>query len=340
MDAIVDRFVVRRRNEKAIKAGVLATLLVGDGLMRIEIVKGASKAESERFYKATTSAKHHVLFGDVGPAYFVFNLPESACRTCGGLGVHKLTHPELLIPDPTRSIVGGCFVREAFRYNPDNWDGRLDLQPVARDGLLDRDAVGEAAGVGAQRDALWRREEKFPLLFPPGAKDKRPEWEGKEVGFQGIARRIERHYRRYRQRGEASSGMEAWLDRVMVEHVCPDCQGSRLRADANRRSPSAARRSSTSASSTLMSCAIFCGGVKPTGRGADAGTAGASARSSDASSCCSASASTTSTSIDGRQRSPAANRSASDCRRRSAPGLWACSTCSTSRASGCIPRTT
>ena len=32
---------------------------------------------------------------------------------------------------------------------------------------------------------------------------------GKEVGFDGIARRIERHYRRYRQRGEASSGMEA-----------------------------------------------------------------------------------------------------------------------------------
>ena len=24
--------------------------------------------------------------------------------------------------------------------------------------------------------------------------------------------------------------MEAWLDRVMVEHTCPDCNGSRLRA--------------------------------------------------------------------------------------------------------------
>ena len=46
----------------------------------------------------------------------------------------------------------------------------------------------------------------------------------------GIARRIERHYRRYRQRGEASSGMEAWLDKVMVEHTCPDCNGARVRA--------------------------------------------------------------------------------------------------------------
>ena len=55
---------------------------------------------------------------------------------------------------------------------------------------------------------------------------------GKEVGFGGIARRIERHYRRYRQRGEANSGMEAWLDKVMVEHTCPDCKGARRAGDA------------------------------------------------------------------------------------------------------------
>src|SRR4029078_8043005 len=36
MDAIVDRIVVRARNEKAIKAAVAATLLVGDGLMQVE----------------------------------------------------------------------------------------------------------------------------------------------------------------------------------------------------------------------------------------------------------------------------------------------------------------
>ena len=81
---------------------------------------------------------------------------------------------------------------------------------------------------------------------------KRDDWEGKEVGFGGIARRIERHYRRYRQRGEASSGMEAWLDKVMVEHTCPDCNGARVRAtrllftiarqDHPRRRPAQLRR--------------------------------------------------------------------------------------------------
>src|SRR5438132_2279153 len=51
MDAVVDRFVVSRKHEKAIKAGIAATLLVGDGLMQVQIVKGTNKAEAEKFYR-------------------------------------------------------------------------------------------------------------------------------------------------------------------------------------------------------------------------------------------------------------------------------------------------
>ena len=116
--------------------------------------KGAGKAEAERFYRGLCSKTHHFVYGDIQPEYFMFNNPESACRTCGGLGVHKLTHPELLVPDPRRSIAGGCFVREAFKYNPDTWDGRVmySLSKALR--LLARHAVGEAARDGAPRDPL------------------------------------------------------------------------------------------------------------------------------------------------------------------------------------------
>src|SRR5205823_3690143 len=125
MDAVVDRFVVSPKHEKAIKAGIASTLLIGDGLLQIHVVKGASKTTVERFYEGLSSTTHHFTYGGIEPEYFMFNNPESACRTCGGLGIHKVTHPELLVPDPRRSIVGGCFVREAFKYNPDTWDGRM-----------------------------------------------------------------------------------------------------------------------------------------------------------------------------------------------------------------------
>src|SRR5207237_3424267 len=111
---------------------------------------------------------------------------------------------------------------------------------------------------------------KVLLAVPPEAKEKRGDWEGKEVGFGGIARRIERHYRRYRQRGEANSGMEAWLDKVMVEHTCPDCKGARVRA-TRLLFTIAGKRIHDVGQMNFDGLHAFLGTVKPTGRGADAG---------------------------------------------------------------------
>jgi excinuclease ABC subunit A len=270
MDAVVDRFIVSRKHEKAIRAGITNTLLVGDGLMQVRVVKGASKTDAERFYKSFCSGRHHFVYGDVAPEFFQFNNPESACRTCGGLGVDKLTHPDLLVPDPQRSVAGGCFVREAFKYNPDTWDGRLMFSLAkSLDFSLDRpwnqlpETVRQAILYGIE-------PRKIVLTSPPDARVKRDRDEGREIGFGGIARRIERHYRRYRQRGEASSRMEAWLDKVMVEHTCPDCRGARLRRT---------RLLFTVAGKTIHEVGelnfdqlhAFLGSIKPSGRGADAG---------------------------------------------------------------------
>jgi excinuclease ABC subunit A len=269
MDAVVDRLVVGPKHEKAIKAAIAATLLVGDGLLQAEVVKGANKAACDRFYRGLCSPTHHFVYGDIQREFFMFNIPESACRTCGGLGVHKLTHPELLVPDPRRSIRGGCFVREAFKYNPDTWDGRV-MYSLSKAMRFSLDTPWEDLPDAARRAILNGIDQKIVLSPPPEAKGGRDDWEGKEIGFGGIARRIERRYRRYRQKGEANSGMEAWLDNVMVEHTCPDCNGARVRAT---------RLLFTIAGKSIHELGqlnfdelhAFLGNVKPAGRGADAG---------------------------------------------------------------------
>ncbi len=178
MDAVVDRLVVSRRHEKAIKAAIAATLLVGDGLLQVHIVKGANKAEAERFYRGLCSATHHFVYGDIAPEFFVFNNPESACRTCGGLGVDKLTHPELLVPDPKRSIVGGCFVREAFKYNPDTWDGRV-MYSLAKAMRFSLESPWKDLPENARHAILYGIDpEKIVLSSPPEAKVNRDKWEG------------------------------------------------------------------------------------------------------------------------------------------------------------------
>ena len=270
IDAIVDRFIVGRRHEKAIKAGISATLLVGDGLMQINVAKGATKAQAERFYRGLCSDTHHFVYGEIAPEYFVFNNPESACRTCGGLGVDKLTHPELLVPDPKRSILGGCFLREAFKYNPDTWDGRIMYSLSVALGFP-LDAPWKSLTEKARNAILYGLDlKKLKIATPPDARVRRDDQEGREVGFGGIARRIERYYRRYRQRGEVNSRMEAWLDKVMVEHTCPDCNGARVRAT---------RLLFTIAGKSIYDVGqlnfdelhAFLGTIKTTGSNADAG---------------------------------------------------------------------
>jgi excinuclease ABC subunit A len=270
MEAVVDRIVAGKRHEKTIKAAIAATLLVGDNLMQFELLKGVSKADAERFYRAQCSPSHRFVYGGIEPEYFMFNNPESACRTCGGLGVHKITHPELLIPDPTRSIVGGCFVKEAFKYNPDTWDGRM-MYSLSKALKFSLDVAWQKLPESARNAILYGLEgKKIKTAFPPDAKVRQEKWEGQEIGFHGIARRIERAYRRYRQQGQANSNMEDWLDRVMVERSCPDCNGARLRST---------RLLFTIAGKSIHDVGnlnfdelhAFLGTVKPAGRGADAG---------------------------------------------------------------------
>jgi excinuclease ABC subunit A len=270
MDAVVDRVVAGRQHEKAIKAAVAAALLVGDGLIQLHVGKGASKADAERFYKGLCSRTHHFVYGDIGPDFFMFNNPESACRTCGGLGVDKLTHPELLVPDPKRSILGGCFVREAFKYNPDTWDGRL-MYSLSQQVGFPLDSPWKMLPERARKAILYGIEpKKLKIALPPDAKVKPADQEGREVGFGGIARRIERYYRRYRQGGEVNSRMEAWLDKVMVEHTCPDCNGSRLR-HTRLLFTIAGRTIHDIGQINFDELQAFLAAIKPAGRGADAG---------------------------------------------------------------------
>jgi excinuclease ABC subunit A len=270
MAAVVDRVAAGPQHERAIKAAIAATLLVGDGLMQVDVLKGATKTEADRFYRALCSPTHRFVYGGIAPEFFMFNNPESACRTCGGLGVYKVTHPDLLVPDTKRSLRGGCFVKEAYRYNPDTWDGRI-IYSLSKMLGFSLDTPWGQLPEPVRHTILYGLDgKKIPTALPPDAKVKRDEFERHEIGFHGIARRIERQYRRYRQRGEANSGMEAWLDKVMVEHTCPECNGARLRA--TRLLFTIAGKSIHDVGNLHFDELFdFLGSVKPSGRGSDAG---------------------------------------------------------------------
>ena len=230
IQAIIDRFVIKPDIDKQILAALDHAILVGEGFMSFHILSSDIADKHIRaFYKDFGCPEHRVVMGELGPHHFTFNEPAGACVTCSGLGTYLQVHPDLLVPDRTRSIVEGAFVKQAFNYDPDRWDGRM-MYSLAQhyDFSLDApfkdlpDEVIDLVFYGT-------RGEKFKIVMPEGAKQETHHHIGREIEFDGIINRIDRHYRHYRKRGEAHSGMEEYLRKVMVEHTCPDCDGSKLK---------------------------------------------------------------------------------------------------------------
>ncbi|MBJ8192797.1 excinuclease ABC subunit UvrA, partial [Bacillus cereus] len=46
---------------------------------------------------------------ELAPRMFSFNSPFGACPDCDGLGVKMVVDPDLLIPDPEKSVEDGAF---------------------------------------------------------------------------------------------------------------------------------------------------------------------------------------------------------------------------------------
>ena len=229
LTAVVDRLTIGPEVEKQLKAAIEHTLRVGDSLMSAAVVGGLTKAKARAFNRTFGSRTHALVYGDVVPDFFMFNNPESACRTCGGIGTDKRTHPDLLVTNPERSIRQGCFLRDAGNYKPDTMHGHT-LYSLADQHGFSLDTPWNALSDEAKTLVLHgTRGEPLEIRRPPEAKVYKERWLKHRYPFSGIAGGIERNYRWYRQRDVPSSGMEAWLDRVMVEHVCPDCGGARLR---------------------------------------------------------------------------------------------------------------
>lgn len=230
IQVIVDKFFIKKDIDKQVLASLEHAMLVGEGFMRFDVqFPEDTETDAIELLEDFGCPKHGVLMAELGPHHFTFNEPTGACVTCSGLGTYLQVHPNLLVPDKRRSIAEGAFVHQAFNYDPDRWDGRTMYSLAGHYGFdLDTPFADLPEKV---IDILYHgtHGEEFPILQPEGARPVERRHLGRKIRFDGIITRIDRHYRRYRKQGEAHSGMEEYLRKVMVERTCPDCHGAKLK---------------------------------------------------------------------------------------------------------------
>ena len=175
IEAVIDRFVIGGDLQKQLLASIEHGLVVGENFLSFHLLNPeiASKQEVEAFYEGFGCPEHRLSMAELTQGYFTFNEPLSACVTCSGLGTYLQVHPDLLVPDKSRSILDGAFVREAINCDRNGWGGRIFYSLAQHYGFDLDDALCRAVRPH-RRCAVLRHQRQALHYCPAAGRDRGP----------------------------------------------------------------------------------------------------------------------------------------------------------------------
>jgi len=105
IEVVVDRLVVKEGIETRLADSLEQALALTDGLAYAEDAKTGERTTFSAKFACPVSG---FTIDEIEPRLFSFNNPFGACPACDGLGVKMYFDPELIVPDPRRSLAKGA----------------------------------------------------------------------------------------------------------------------------------------------------------------------------------------------------------------------------------------
>ena len=217
---VVDRLVIRSADRKRLADSIETALKAAEGL--VEVVRpGATGAEQSRVFSERYACPQCGLsLPELEPRQFSFNSPFGACPACSGLGTRREVSADLVIADPSLSVLEGVILPWG---EPRGYLGKVILPALARTFKFDP-AVPWGDLPASVRRLLLHGAPGRSLTYQYDS----ARWHGAyQAEWEGLLRQVERRYRE-----TASEAVRAQLEEYMVEQVCPTCQGQRLRPES------------------------------------------------------------------------------------------------------------
>jgi excinuclease ABC subunit A len=222
ISVVVDRLSVREEDLSRLTDSLETALRLADGTAEVARVgHGASHPEPfdsaqgklregsrdvEMFSEKYGCAACGISLPELEPRHFSFNSPFGACPTCGGLGTRRRVSEDLLLGDPSISILEGVILPWG---EPSGHLRKILLPALARQFKFELNSPWGALPKPVQH-ALIHGEK--------GAKG--------ETQWEGVLANIER---RYNESESDSVRME--LEGFMLVVPCDACQGQRLKKE-------------------------------------------------------------------------------------------------------------
>ncbi len=214
---VVDRLVLRDDLGNRLADSVETALKLADGLMIVENAEdGTSTIFSEKFACPVSG----FTIPEIEPRLFSFNSPHGACPACDGLGVKMYFDEDLVIPDPTKSLVMGAIEPWSKNFAPYYMQA---LEAVARH-------------VGVRMTTPWKdlpKAARDVILYGSGEdpvainyNDSSRSMTTKKP-FEGVIRNLER-----RLLETESASVRDDLSQYQISTDCVECHGHRLKPEA------------------------------------------------------------------------------------------------------------
>ena len=228
IEVIVDRLKIKEGIESRLADSLELASERGNGLILVTIRDG--EEEKEYPFSLRFACPHcGISYEEISPRMFSFNSPYGACPACNGLGTQQTIDPELVVPDPKKSLREGAIVpweegvgfyrwaRTASRYY------FRQLASLARHYNFSLDVPFEKLPTSIQQIILYgSNSEEIEFTEYRGG-----DYYTYRAPFEGVIPNLERRYRE-----SDSDYVKEEIQKYVRETPCPVCKGARLRPES------------------------------------------------------------------------------------------------------------
>jgi excinuclease ABC subunit A len=216
---VVDRLVVRAGDRSRLNDSIETALKAADGVAEVVRLGRGGERESVTFSERFACPVCGLSLPELEPRQFSFNSPFGACPDCHGVGTRREVNADLVLGDPSISILEGVILPWG---EPTGYLRKVVLPTLARAFKFDLAAPWGEHSAAARQALLHGAPGKFRFQTD-GARGK-GEYES---DWEGVLRNVERRYRE-----SSSDAVRSSLDEFMIEQPCQTCGGKRLKAES------------------------------------------------------------------------------------------------------------
>jgi excinuclease ABC subunit A len=220
IEVIIDRLAVKDTARRRLTDSVETALGLAGGVVILDFVDlPEDDPHRERMYSEHLACLYDDLsFDELEPRSFSFNSPWGACPECTGLGTRMEVDPDLIVPDPAKSLDEGAIAPWAGGHVSDYFD-RL-IEALAETVGFRTDTPWERLPAKARKALLYGLDQQVHVRY----KNRYGRERSYYTNFEGAITYVERRH----AEAESDSSREKFAG-FMREVPCPACKGARLK---------------------------------------------------------------------------------------------------------------